>query len=188
MEASLAPSAQELSATGRVILGMIAFGKQTGYDIKQLVDKSSRHFWAASYGQIYPELRKLEQQGLVRGTSEPAGGRARTVYELTSAGQAALERWLTSSEEPLFELRDEGLLKLFFSDLGPDRRAELLAAIRRRQQRKLEQLRAVQAGMDEGACGPRLTLEAGICITEAFMDWCEATERRLAKARRSGDA
>src|SRR2546423_2491951 len=87
-----------LSPTGRVILGMIASGKQTGYDIKQLVDKSTRHFWAASYGQIYPELRKLEEQGLVRGTSEPSGGRARTVYELTSAGHAALERWLTSSE------------------------------------------------------------------------------------------
>ena len=51
-----------LTPTGRVILGMIALGNQTGYDIKQLVDKSTRHFWAASYGQIYPELRRLEER------------------------------------------------------------------------------------------------------------------------------
>ena len=70
--------APELSPTGSVILGMLALGKQTGYDIKQFVDKSTRHFWAASYGQIYPELKRLEEQGLVRGRPEPTGGRSRT--------------------------------------------------------------------------------------------------------------
>ena len=187
MEARLDLSASELTATGRVILGMIAHGKQTGYDIKQLVDKSTRHFWAASYGQIYPELRKLEEQGLVRGTSEPSGARARTVYELTSAGRAALEAWLTSSDEPLFETRDEGLLKLFFSDLAPDQLIELVRSIRRRQERKLEQLRAVEEGIHDAPRGPRLTLEAGMGSTQWWIDWCEATERRLA-AERSSDA
>src|SRR5438105_15814443 len=89
-------TASVLTPTGRVILGMIALGKRTGYDIKQLVDKSTRHFWAASYGQIYPELRRLEDQGLVRGRPEPSGGRARTVFELTDAGQRALVEWLAS--------------------------------------------------------------------------------------------
>src|SRR3954449_11307338 len=80
----------ELSPTGRVILGLIAFGKRTGYDIKTFVDKTTRYFWAASYGQIYPELKRLEDQGLVRGRPEPSGGRARTVYELTEGGGGAL--------------------------------------------------------------------------------------------------
>ena len=72
-------TAPALTPTARVILGMIALGKQTGYDIKQFVDKSTRHFWAASYGQIYPELRRLEEQGLVRGQPEPrAAGPARS--------------------------------------------------------------------------------------------------------------
>src|SRR5436305_13054960 len=98
------PPAPDLTPTGRVILGMIAFGKTTGYDIKQLVDKSTRHFWAASYGQIYPELKRLEDQGLVRGRPEPTGGRARTVYELTSAGEAALRDWLASDAGPVYVL------------------------------------------------------------------------------------
>src|SRR5436309_6144702 len=114
--------AVELTPTGRVILGMIAFGKRTGYDIKTFVDKTTRYFWAASYGQIYPELKRLEDRGLIRGRPEPSGGRARTVYELTEAGEAALHGWLASDAEPLEELRDEGMLKLFFSDSLPERR------------------------------------------------------------------
>src|SRR3974390_575444 len=106
-----------LPPTGRVILGMIALGNQTGYDIKQLVDKSTRHFWAASYGQIYPELRRLEEQGLLAGQPEPRGGRARTVYTLTPAGGAAVTDWLDDPDEAIpFEVRAEGMLKLFFSD------------------------------------------------------------------------
>ncbi len=65
----------ELSATGRVVLGLIPFGKRTGYDIKTFVDKTTRYFWAASYGQIYPELKHLEEDGLVRATG--AFGRTR---------------------------------------------------------------------------------------------------------------
>ena len=42
----------ELSPTAYVILGMLRLGKRTGYDMKQLVDRSTRFFWAASYGQI----------------------------------------------------------------------------------------------------------------------------------------
>ena len=48
----------ELSATGKVILGMLAARPRSGYEIKQLVDSSARFFWAASYGQIYPELKR----------------------------------------------------------------------------------------------------------------------------------
>src|ERR1700756_2067839 len=125
----------ELSATGRVVLGLIAFGVRTGYDIKTFVDKTTRYFWAASYGQIYPELKRLEEQGLVRGRSEPSGARARTVYELTEAGEAALKAWLASDDDQLYELRDEGMLKLFLSDSLPERRIEIVRAMRERSER-----------------------------------------------------
>jgi len=169
---------QTLTATGRVILGVLALGKGTGYDIKQLVDKSTRHFWAASYGQIYPELRRLEQQGLIRGRSEPTGERARKVYELTDAGTQALRDWLGAGEEPLYEVRDEGLLKLFFSDALPEQRIEIVRAIRRRMEGKLAQLQALGTPMKTG---PGLTLSLGIEITKLYIDWCEATERKLVR-------
>src|SRR5579864_7833756 len=95
-----------LSATGRVILGMIAKGKRSGYEIKQLVDRSTRYFWAASYGQIYPELKRLEDDGLIRGRSDPSGARAKMAYELTPEGEEALRDWLSADASIVYELRD----------------------------------------------------------------------------------
>jgi PadR family transcriptional regulator, regulatory protein AphA len=173
-------AASRLSPTARVILGMIALGNRTGYDIKRVVDKSTRHFWAASYGQIYPELGRLERAGLVRGRPQPSGGRARTVYELTKRGSDALRGWLRSEEEPTFELRDEGMLKLFFSDTLPDERVENVRAMRERHERKLAELRSLEQNAGQMHTGPSMTLELGIAYAQWLIDWCEATERRLA--------
>src|SRR3954469_20952030 len=104
----------ELSATGKVILGMLAARPRSGYEIKQLVDSSARFFWAASYGQIYPELKRLEKQGLITGSDRANGGRQRTTYKLTAAGRRAAREWIAGAPE-VFELRDEGLLELFFA-------------------------------------------------------------------------
>ncbi|HEV3056404.1 MAG TPA: PadR family transcriptional regulator [Solirubrobacteraceae bacterium] len=169
----------ELSPTGKVICGMIAFGRQTGYDIKQFVDKTTRNFWTASYGQIYPELKRLEDQGLVHGRKEPTGERSRTVYDLTAAGQAALEQWLTSDEVLIDESRDEGMLKLFFSDVVPEQRIENIRAMRAVHERKLAALRAIEEQARFVRTGPYLTLQLGIGVTEFVINWCEETERLL---------
>jgi DNA-binding PadR family transcriptional regulator len=171
---------EPLTATGRVILGMLSLGSQTGYEIKSFVDKTTRHFWAASYGQIYPELRRLEEQGLVRGRFEPTGGRARTVFELTDAGRAALHAWLGSDTEPVNELRDESMLKLFFSDSGdPQLRIDNIRAMRELHERTLAQLSALEPHASQGPEGPYLTLQLGIRMQECVIDWCRATEQAL---------
>src|SRR6478735_6902364 len=101
-----------------VILGLLALGPRSGYEIKTTVDRSTRFFWAASYGQIYPELRRLESEGLVKGEDVPNGGRQRRVYSLTAAGRVALVEWLHGLTVTI-EYRDESLLRLFFSDALP---------------------------------------------------------------------
>src|SRR4051794_16363263 len=99
-----------MNAVTPVILGLLQLGPRSGYEIKQVVDRSTRFFWAASYGQIYPELRRLEGEGLIEGKDAPTGGRARRVFRLTRAGRKALTGWLTSEGELTVELRDESLL------------------------------------------------------------------------------
>ena len=66
-----------LLATAYVILGMVRKEPRSGYEIKALVDNSTRFFWAASYGQIYPELARLEAAGWIAGSDAPRGGRSR---------------------------------------------------------------------------------------------------------------
>lgn len=177
--AGAGPRQEELTPTARVILGMITLGKRTGYDIKQFVDKTTRHFWAASYGQIYPELKRLEDQGLITGHADPSGARARMVYELTDAGRAALEGWLRETTRPTPELRDEGMLRLFFSDALPEQRVENIHAMRAHAEHKLDQLRALEDAASRGRTGPYLTLQLGIASTRCLIEWCQAAEERL---------
>src|SRR5918996_2800060 len=130
----------ELSPTGRVILGMLAVEPRSGYDIKTIVDHSTRFFWAASYGQIYPELKRLAAEGLIEPEAEPEGGRRRTTYRITDAGREALAAWI---RDPglVHELRDEGLLKTFFVGLlEPEDAIAVLEAAREKYVQKREQL------------------------------------------------
>ena len=62
---------EQLSPTAYVILGMVRREPRSGYEIKALVDNSTRFFWAASYGQIYPELKRLSEAGLVGAPTPP---------------------------------------------------------------------------------------------------------------------
>jgi len=168
----------ELSSTAHVILGMLGWRPMSGYEIKSLVDRSTRFFWAASYGQIYPELRRLRQAGLIEGKASPQGGRKRNVYRITPAGRAELRAWLQEDPE-VFELRDEGLLKLFFAEAGGRQGAlGALAGKRRYHEQKLKQLREIErTGKPEGYA--HLVLRYGIEFNEWIADWCERTSRML---------
>src|SRR3954464_9663877 len=94
------------------VLGLIASKPRSGYDIKRIVDRTIRHFWAASYGQIYPELKRLEAAGWIPGQEGARRGPARRVYRITAEGRRALQDWLHGVETRI-ELRDESLLRLF---------------------------------------------------------------------------
>lgn len=171
---------EQLSATAYVILGFVRKGPKSGYEIKALVDNSTRFFWAASYGQIYPELKRLSEAGLIVGSDSPTGGRKRTVYEITADGEEELRSWLRQAPET-FEMRDEGLLKLFFASALP--REEALGILREMRARRLavhEQLRAIKdvKGEIEDPF-PMLVLEGGLEFTEWFAEWCERMEARI---------
>jgi DNA-binding PadR family transcriptional regulator len=162
-----------------VILGFLDFGPRSGYDIKNAVDKSTRFFWAASYGQIYPELRRLEKAGLIQGENAPRGGRRRTVYTITDAGREALFRWLRSPELTR-EVRDEGMLKLFFAGaLEPEEALGLLRAKRTQHEEALRRLRAIEVETPESEGLPYVVLQGGLAIQESIIEWCSQMERRL---------
>jgi PadR family transcriptional regulator, regulatory protein AphA len=172
---------EELSPTAYVILGMVSKEPRSGYEIKAVVDNSTRFFWAASYGQIYPELKRLSEAGLVAGIDSPTGGRKRTVYEITADGEEELKAWLRQPPRT-YEMREEGLLKLFFADVLPREEAvEILRAMRAHRLLVAEQLRALEPRKAETTEDPfpLLVLRGGIEFTEWFADWCERMEERI---------
>lgn len=172
----------ELSSTAYVILGMLRNEARSGYEIKHVVDHSTRFFWAASYGQIYPELRKLAKAGLIEGESQPTGGRKRTVYRLTDAGREQLRSWLAQPPEHL-ELRDEGLLKLFFAAAAdPGKAVEIIDAKQRLMEEKLAALRAIEPQAADVASSdpyPYLVLRYGRESSEWVIEWCKRARAEL---------
>jgi PadR family transcriptional regulator AphA len=172
------------TSTTFVVLGMLKLGCRTGYEIKQLADTSARFFWAASYGQIYPELRRLEEAGLVTSEDDPQGDRRRRTLALTAAGEQFLSEWLHQPPHVL-EYRDEGLLKLFFSDaLLASERLDLLHAVRAQYEELGRRLTAIRPLAEAkhtrlGQEGPSLVLEFGIALSEWAVAWCEEQEGRL---------
>jgi PadR family transcriptional regulator AphA len=187
----------ELNSVAKVILGFLSREEMSGYDIKLRVDESTRFFWAASYGQIYPELKRLETDGLIEGTDTPQGGRARRVYRITEKGREALTSWMLDTGSTV-ELRHEGLLKVFFADAlesGEDRISvlESMAAIHRRQVRELEVV-AESKNAGELACSPEtiaedhpgmsaFVLRFGLDFHRWVVEWCE---REIESALESG--
>lgn len=172
---------KDLSPTAKVIAGLLMQQPRSGYEIKQFVDRSTRFFWTASYGQIYPELRRLEEAGMVEGIAEATGDRARTTYRLTPRGRSAVRAWLRDPPET-FELRHEGMLKVFLADaLPPAQRAQRLLDMRDQHLEKLAQLREVEAGVPaearEGSA--YLILRYGIESSEWTVAWCERAARKL---------
>ena len=175
----------DLSPTAYVILGMARKEPRSGYEIKALVDNSTRFFWAASYGQIYPELKRLAEIGLILGSDSPTGGRRRTVYEITADGEEELRAWLRRPPQT-FEMREEGLLKLFFADALPP--GEAVAIVRAMRAHRLEvnaQLRSIEALKGEIEIEdpyPMIVLRGGIEFTQWFADWCERMEKEILAA------
>ncbi|MGA8745077.1 MAG: PadR family transcriptional regulator [Solirubrobacterales bacterium] len=170
----------ELNPTGYVILGMLSAQPQSGYEIKALVDTTTRFFWAASYGQIYPELKRLSELGLIEGMSAPTGGRRRTVYRISSDGRAALRDWLRQPPAT-YEMREEGLLKLFFAGaLPPGEGGGILASMREHRLNLAQRLRSMEPeALAKEDPFPLMVLRAGIEFNEWFAGWCERTERQL---------
>jgi DNA-binding PadR family transcriptional regulator len=107
-----------LGPTAYLVLGLLAReGPSTPYDLKRHVAATLGHFWSFPHALLYAEPPRLVSLGLATETQERAG-RRRRVFTITSAGVDALRAWLGRPSLEPTELRDPGLLQLFFADLG----------------------------------------------------------------------
>jgi DNA-binding PadR family transcriptional regulator len=170
----------EPTAVTWAVLGLLGLKPMSGYDIKNAVDRTIRHFWAASYGQIYPELKRLEQAGWIKGSDESRGARARRVYKITAQGRRELRGWMHGRETRI-EMRDESLLRLIFADTLPIEEAlGLLTARREGYLQMLTYLRS--GGTNPDLPFVDLVYRWAVDYCEWGIEWCDRQERRLRKA------
>jgi DNA-binding PadR family transcriptional regulator len=166
----------KLKPPSYLMLGMVRLGARSGYAIKKAADLSTKAFWPTSLAQVYPELARLEEAGLVTRREDPQGARARSSYEITDEGQAALLAWLRSPRDAPVQFRDDGVLRLFFADA--------LALIRRlkgRAREAKEQMRAEIVPLAEdferaGTRYPAVVARLGADLYEYAEEWLAREE------------
>lgn len=113
-----------LGPSSYIVLGFVsAFDQVTSYDIKRMVEGSVAYFWTFPHSQLYAEPQRLSALGYLTETQEE-GGRRRRRFSLTAQGRAALDEWL-SSPSTFPELRDPGLLRMFFMQDDDERLRDL---------------------------------------------------------------
>lgn len=149
----------KLTPPSYIVLGLLAAaGEATPYDLKNMVAGSVGHFWTVAHAQVYSEAARLAERGLLSEERE-SGGRRRRFFKLTSEGRRALQDWLDAPTGELFELRDLGLLKLYFG-ADPVSFAEIRLPIHERKLAEHEE--RIRVFGDEIPDGVRLAIEAGI--------------------------
>lgn len=182
--------------TQYAILGVLRMiPGSSGYDIKKFCDQTIAHFWQENYGHIYPVLRRLETEGLIRGETErTAGNPPRNIYFVTEKGRGALEDWLRSAPErqpPRMEL----LLKLFFGGLMP---FEQVIAMIEKGRQYYRQLIETYAEIERKTPAEKTraedqypfqlaTLRFGLSNARAGLDWCEETLETLKRHGQKDD-
>jgi len=180
-----------LPTTSYVILGLLTFREMSGYDLKQLINKSITHFyWSPAKSQIYGELRRLESHGLVTMREVPQTLRPdKRLYQITPEGTEAMQQWLRSSGVEPDSYKSALLLKVFFGHmlsydttvgLLEERRKQIaqeLAMCERRSQEFQEKMRGSEA--DDETFFPLLTLQRTITLCQADLEWLEGALGQL---------
>lgn len=169
--------------TKYAILGLLTTGCNTGYEIKQLIDRSLNHFWKISYGQLYPILKQLVEEGLatVQETNQE-GKPDKKEYYLTDKGKQQLSEWLQSPINIPTE-KNEVLLKIFFSRHQPKNTTIFhLETYQEALRQRLDTYKAIEQSLDsshEDAPYWLYTLDYGKRITFTAIEWCEDTINKI---------
>lgn len=108
---------EKLTTTSYAVLAQVAVRPWSAYELAQQRVRYFRYTWPSAESAIYREVKRLAAMGLIEGTKEYTGKRARTVYSIGDAGKTVLKEWLGTPVSP-FSMEFEALLRVFVAPLG----------------------------------------------------------------------
>jgi len=168
------------------ILGLLSKWDATGYEIKKEFDDYMSIFWHSHLSQIYPELNKLEKEGLIEGkTITQIGKPDKKVYEINEAGADQLREWLLAKQdEP--KIKDPFLMQVFFMDnISADDVIFQLKSYRKEREKRLHKLQQImrdswesikeREAMSSRVVMATAVLKKGIDEEINYIKWCDET-------------
>jgi PadR family transcriptional regulator, regulatory protein AphA len=155
------------------VLGLLATQPATGYDLAQRFDSSIANAWHAGHSQIYPELARLQEAGMVEVIGE--GARRSRTWAVTAAGHEELRRWMTETE-PNRSMRNETAVRWFLlALLAPADRRIALGRELAFADEDAAHLREIAARID-ALPGPhpfRATVDLGLRVNPVMRAWLQ---------------
>jgi len=174
-----------------IILGLLNQHPLTGYDLTKAFDNEIGEFWQAQHSQIYPQLKRLEDQGYITHEVTISGAKLeKKLYHITATGAQLLHTWISDGTPDLTATKDEFILKLYFIRTSRDPRlVPMLHEQRRLHTDKLEHLQArlktvfpTKASQTENY-GHYLILQHAIGREAYYVNWLQQTLIAIPKAR-----
>ncbi|OYQ67034.1 PadR family transcriptional regulator [Pseudanabaena sp. SR411] len=157
----------------------------TGYDVGKEFDEKVSCYWQATSQQIYRELAKMQEKGLVEVENVPQLNRPdKKLYSLTESGKQELMAWITEPSEPT-AIRESLLVKVRAGYIVPDE--ILIEEIKRRKklhQQKLAYYHSMESEINIAELTrPQrhmyLTLRCGIRYETSWIEWCDEAIEQL---------
>lgn len=172
-----------------IILGLLAHQELAGYDIKKLFEEELGDFWYSNHSQIYPELRRMEEDGLIGSHIELVGKKLeKKFYQITTAGEKLLADWMAEPLNPLVPTRDEFTMKLYLIHSATDPLVpKLFQEEIARHEEKYHYLKARWALLFNGNVdrdkqyGHRCILEQAILREKQRLEWLHAEYQKIQK-------
>ena len=157
------------------LLGLLDRAPSSGYELTLRFEEGiGSYAWSAKHSQIYPELKKQTDEGLIEITD--LGARGRKTYSITTAGREQLRQWLLSPPSST-GVRNEFVLRLFLlSSLSRDEAAGVLAGAYDFAHQQIGILSgelagvAAATGLPSGGA-PGMAAKFGILSYQALADW-----------------
>jgi DNA-binding PadR family transcriptional regulator len=170
-------------ALSHAILAGLICKPCSGYDLRKNFEGSVGFFWRATFQQVYRELTKLEEQGLITAETIHQTQRPdKKVYAVTPAGLEYLQDWI-AQPVAISPIKDDLLVKLFVGHLVP--KQTMVAELEQHRRGHLEQLATYEAIAQQYFPDPSnlsledkfqyMTLRNGIHYETAWLQWCEET-------------
>lgn len=175
------------------IMGLLSYKPMSGYDLKNVFDKSINFFWSAQLSQIYRDLGNLEAKGYVSAIVEAQEKRPdRKVYSVTPEGRQSFQQWLEKFPPNLtVPLRDEFIVHVFFGTQVPTEDLEYqFRKLIREQKEIIASYKLIETAIEEygqALASPeeplywRLTLKRGFIMAEASIRWAEESLKALSE-------
>lgn len=131
------------------VLGLLHDSPMHGYELRKRINAVLGSFRAISYGSLYPCLKQLLSDGLIReagpadaGAPALSGRRAKIVYQLTADGKERLDEMLAEAGPQTWDDERFGVHFAFFSRTDSEVRMRILQGRRSRLEERLTVLRS----------------------------------------------